>query len=145
MGLDITACSKMRPVQCDSEDCWHERVYVNPDFVSHADGLKSGCYEKTPGSETISFRAGSYSGYNWWRNELDCLTDSPGAFEKLVYFSDCEGVIGPRTSRELAVDFDRFHGLALKRKGDGTMFYEKYKDWRKAFKLDSNGGFVRFH
>jgi hypothetical protein len=144
MGLDITAYSRMVPLECDSESCDHVCPYVNPDFPEQADGVSDQCYGKTLQSQVHAFRAGSYSGYNWWRDELANMARGSAAFQELIEFSDCEGTIGPRTSRKLAADFARFQERADARKDDSTMFTEKYRLWRKAFDIAADGGFVRF-
>jgi hypothetical protein len=74
--------------------------------------------------ETDGFRAGSYGGYNQWRDELAKLAGYPphprekhslhqssacevqsGPFWELLTFSDCEGTIGPKIATKLAKDF----------------------------------------
>jgi hypothetical protein len=147
MGLDITAYSRMERVDCDSRDCeldGHVNPYINPDFPEQANGV-SGCYRKTPASKEHGFRAGSYGGYNWWRDELAQMVSGLSAFSEMIMFSDCEGTIGPNTSRKLAADFGIFQELADARKDDDTMFTAKYQEWRKAFEIAQDGGFVRFH
>lgn len=155
MGLDITAYSRMAPCALhhrteadETEAAWdmgHVLPYINPDFPEHAEHVQ-GCYQKTAISIEHGFRAGSYSGYNWWRDELAAMVPKGSrAFEELINFSDCEGTIGPNISRKLAADFARFQKHADQRQGDGTMFTAKYAEWRKAFEIASDEGFVWFH
>lgn len=81
----------------------------------------------------MSFRAGPYSVYSMWRNELARMAEYPpepnprrpesayvegawgyeeGEFIELLYFSDCEGALGTATSAKLAADFAEFDDLA---------------------------------
>lgn len=155
MGLDITAYSRMTRVGCAEDDCYpapHVRVYINPDFPTRADDLQDGCYTF---DEEFDFRAGSYSGYNNWRDALArfagyesaraCFDGSHDAdpFGALICFSDCEGAIGAATSAKLAADFAAFQDKADA--SDDDWFREKYADWRKAFEMAADGGAVCFH
>ena len=116
-----------------------------------------GVYRAT---ETDSFRAGSYSGYGWWRNELaklagyaphdsdgqisycvDCWEGKSGPFSELINFSDCEGTIGSECSAKLARDFAEFDAKA---QAEGEEFYESYQDWRRAFDMAADNGAVIF-
>lgn len=99
--------------------------YLDPDrsyFGGHMKGLEPGWYE-VPREGGGYLRAGSYSGYNSWRNDLALAAgyeggaeevwgmgdqlyqpDSP-PFLELINFSDAEGVIGPDISKKLYNDF----------------------------------------
>jgi len=164
MGLDITACSKLTPytgpVDDDGEpqteaDCFH--VYCNPGFVGRADGLETGYYLAAASTD---FRAGSYSGYNIWRDHLarmagygsdeNAWKQTGGPFWELIHFSDCEGVIGPQTSAKLAKDFQGWQERAEAYADsigaeESSWFLEKYTAWREAFELASDDGAVLFH
>src|SRR4051812_6000725 len=169
MGLDITAYRCIEKIACASPDeCDHDRLWVNTDFAQRADGLTDGCYRS---AEEFAFRAGSYSGYSIWRNQLAALAEYPATanrtdsyyvtypfsssawtmpdetaglpFYELINFSDCEGVIGPETSKKLAADFAAFDEEASAAFDEYS--YGKYRDWRKAFELASHGGAVQFH
>jgi hypothetical protein len=166
MGLDITYCGSAEFVRADDpnddnydwEGGTEAKVYVNPDFAARADGLTSGIYRV---STTGGFRAGSYGGYNEWREELARLAGYPavgsdvrhqhaqgawdadgGPFHELINFSDCEGLIGPITSAKLAEDFAAFQD---KVPADAGWFAEQYAHWRVAFDTAARGGFVHFH
>lgn len=101
--------------------------YLDPDqsyFGGHMKGLEAGWYEVPRDDSGVNyFRAGSYSGYNNWRNDLALAAgyeggadevwsmgdrlyepDSP-PFLELINFSDAEGVIGPAISKKLYNDF----------------------------------------
>lgn len=162
MGLDISAYSRCVFVHGNEhhKDKWADdacidsdlvQVYlVYPDYESQMDGLTEGCY-RVEGQST-GFRAGSYGGYNRWREVLSraALQAEPSHVwanptnyvgkpgYELVNFSDSEGVIGPATSAKLARDLD---GLIL-----AEEWAEDLKnEWLQAFTLASDGGLVAFH
>jgi hypothetical protein len=160
MGLDISAYEKVtlvHPTNAYNEEYElpnHRFLYQSPGFIAQADGLVTGHY-KVEGEE-IHFRAGSYSGYNHWRNTLSLMLGKPAeeVWENPVpgpiHFSDCEGIIGPKTSAKLAKDFAEWEEKA-------AIFFNaqpeyqypdwiisKYNDFHKAFVLASNGGVVIF-
>lgn len=126
MGLDITAYSNIkRSKDQDEENYDLIRIWKNSNFPDHCE-LEEGNWEATPETQSHSFRAGSYSGYNEFRRILamctlgvdietvweaqDTYINQP--FFKLLNFSDCEGTIGPDYSASLFEDFrdnrDRF-------------------------------------
>lgn len=157
MGLDISYYRQAKYVREYPEDGDYDYpneigAHVNPDFPEQADGLISGIYTA---EDEGGFRAGSYGGYNQWRSQLAGLagyTDRaafqgsvpPGsAFLPLINFSDCEGVIGPKTSAQLAADFAEYQHAADRHPDD--WFRQKYADWRTAFETASDNGFVDFH
>lgn len=184
MGLDITAHKQLRKIDCvfDSSgepidpvtresidyDC---RPFVNPHFPERAKGIDADSVFSS--EESFGFRAGSYGGYNLWREELAKLAGyeavpvdrhntgkiqlrhDHGAFQKeegpffeLINFSDCEGVIGAEVSRKLKKDFEDWDDRA-KIHGvkfqDNDFFYSRYRDFRKAFEMASDDGAVEFH
>jgi hypothetical protein len=128
-------------------------AYVNPDFTNQADDIQhKGVYRY---DDSGAFRAGSYGGYNAWRDQLAELAgfssaldvwnrEAPeGPFVPLINFSDCEGIIGPDTSARLARDFAELQPK-VDALSDGY-FREKYADWRAAFEAVAGNGFVDFH
>jgi hypothetical protein len=162
MGLDIYAYRQIRRVECTSaeDECAHEHLWVNPEFPAQADSIEGGCYKV---EEHFHFRAGSYGGYNAWRERLSRLShgmepqliwdnsqDFEGAsFVELINFSDCEGVIGPETSAKLAKDFAAWDQHANSASDDefGTSddwFYRLYQSWRRAFEMAADHGAVQF-
>lgn len=167
MGLDITAVRRAKLEHAPTiGDGGHDHypdevryVYANPDFPGREDGLTNGCYSY---ASSFGFRAGSYGGYNWWRdrlalfaygvkaNALWCDPSNEGrAFWELINFADNEGVIGPKTSAKLIGDFKRSAEAAeiyaTTLGGDGAYWIEKYREWAKAFYIASDDGFVSFH
>lgn len=183
MGLDITALRNIIEIDCvfdeDGEPInpvtreeidYDLRVYVNPDFPGRADDITGKIYSAEEGT---GFRAGSYSGYNAWRNELAKLAGYPsvevdryrtgnfqtrhdygafaaaeGPFWETINFSDCEGVIGAKVSAKLAADFAEWDDRARAHDA-GTdwngRFYELYTEWRKAYEMAAQNGAVWFH
>jgi hypothetical protein len=176
MGLDVSAYSRMKKLDClfnaDGEPVDQvtreeigKFVQVNhqPNFPGRADEFEDrACYSY---DDSDDLRAGSYSGYNQWRNDLaklagyplgqyeqygknwdsycvTCWNGGTGPFSELINFSDCEGVIGSAVARKLAADFAEFQSAA---DAIGGFFADKYAGWRKLFDLASDGGCVRFH
>jgi hypothetical protein len=160
MGLDITAYRQVSwtgviPDDGDYDYQTYAALYPNEHFVSRADDMKRGLYTF---ANEFHFRAGSYGGYGDWRRWLaqtihgcdvrEFWRDGPrhgsdAAFAELLNFSDCEGVIGPRTSAKLAADFAAHQHVIDAQPQDWRT--EKYAEWRKAFELATDNGAVDFH
>lgn len=165
MGLDITAYSQAefvhdRKPQTDTQwDSLYEESLIWVQnwgaFDIAFEGLREGVYQVN--GESHGFRAGSYSGYNVWREQLskailgveptviwNNLEKFKGApFVELINFSDCEGYIGPVASTKLLTDFKQ-HWTDFSAMAD-QYSAEKYNDWLRAFELASDNGFVEFH
>ena len=173
MGLDISYISKIKETR-DEEPSFSTNY--NGTFQYQLGSLKKfTCYDLTPESENGGFCAGSYSGYNQWRNQLavvagyesaekvweDCnlpasfnirlfkLKEIDGQeiermkpFYELINFSDCEGLIGPEICKKLYQDFVDFEDKA---KEQDEYFYERYTNWKEAFRVASDNGLVAFH
>lgn len=159
MGLDIRAysqCKFVAPQEGGDYEA-HEDEHVLIDgvsFTDRLDGLPQGWYAVE--GVAYGFDAGSYSGYNVWREQLcraaldvgpeevwsdpDRFSGKP--FVELIDFSDCEGSIGPKTSAKLLADFVTHPDLP------GTVvdgyFEDKYRAWQYAFTLAWQDGFVVF-
>lgn len=156
MGLDISVME--HPVLTEKEDELAWRIHAaDPTLAARLDGKPEGKYVGKLGD---GFRAGSYSGYNRWREWLaqrvhgvmpSRIWDHPKTYEgkpffELIHFSDCEGAIGPKTSAKLAKDFEehRIEVCGNTTAGDG--YVELYEDFAKAFKRAAEtDGFVIFH
>ncbi|MFD5195046.1 hypothetical protein ACFVL4_16655 [Bacillus subtilis] len=159
MGLDITAYKNLKVVE-------------NPQLDEYGD-IKNWKTEWTPGEsmkwseehfpgrgegvdpdkfytweESFSFRAGSYSGYGWWRRKLEEFKGNT-AFQELINFADNEGTIGPVVSKKLAKDFNEHADAAreyARTLGDaGEVWLYLYGDWKKAFEMATENGAVNFH
>lgn len=176
MGLEISSYRQIK-LATDAildEDGYPEddgnlmRVYINQHYKERAEDIQDkGVY--TRGTECDDFRAGSYGGYNNWREELAKLAGYPakeanrygtmtmrhdagawaaegGPFWELINFSDCEGVIGATVSAKLAKDFADFDERAKSHPDPReTWFYPLYQQWRAAFEMAADGGMVDFH
>jgi hypothetical protein len=174
MGLDISyhklgklllSEEDFKALPAAERDAWYDRetavhVFPDEDFPQHADGLAPGWYEAPSWQDREAhptFRAGSYGGYNAWRNNLCRLArgmdarqfwdlspaEQSGPFAELIHFSDCEGIIGPRTAAKLAADFDAWAERAEKALDEWDR--RIYQNFRQAFHTAAAGGVVRFH
>jgi hypothetical protein len=175
MGLDITAGSRIVFVEAYDdpmvfEDKYYSfkpgevlpyvSLYPNEDFPGREApldfmGRKFACYRVN--GETMGFRAGSYGGYNDWREQLCQLVnhvtprqiwdnrDDPKVqampFYPLIDFSDCEGVIGSIAAARLASDFESYQARAERQ---DEYFVSKYREWRRACQLAADDGFIKF-
>lgn len=158
MGLDITAYRKLKVVnepKLDEEGDlldWDTNWQAGGSMEwseKHFPGRGEGIDPKTVYSweESFGFRAGSYSGYNWWRAKLEQFAKN-GAFHELIEFADNQGVIGPIVSKKLAQDFKENKESALeyaKKLDEGEWWIGQYERWQEAFEMASDGGAVDFH
>jgi hypothetical protein len=183
MGLDITAYKGIEKVDCvfdedgqplnpitrealDYGDDYVTQAFINSDYPERAEGVvHKGVYRA---KDSMGFRAGSYSGYNGWREDLAKLAGYPataftaygrtthrhdagawaaseGPFWELICFSDCEGVIGPVVSAKLARDFAEWDERAKAYSEGPSWFYERFQEWRAAFEMAADSGMVNFH
>lgn len=156
MGLDITVYMNIHNEREDDDDgSIADNIItfcINPRFPLAAPDIPENCVWSY--SDSWAFCAGSYPGYNEWRDRLATLAGFPKdwterknstnlPFYELVWFSDCDGVIGPATCAKLAKDFeewsDRAHGIGP------DWFIRLYDDFKQAFKDAANNGAVEFH
>lgn len=128
-------------------------------------GLDIVIYNKNKKQVDI-FRAGSYSGFNWFRlilselsQELIELNSKGVNTEKIPFFSilfdsDCSGKIGLKNCRKLLKDFnnpkmrDSLILLSLKDDWDFDMniFMVWFRRWKKGLKQAvENKGFLLFY
>lgn len=161
MGLDITAFSTLvvqpdyDPATVDLDDTV---VEISQEIINWTEknwpGRTAGLVAGICGfSAAIDFAAGSYGGYNRWRDRLAKLAgfpdadtvwrDSPqGPFVELINFADNEGYIGPVVAAKLAVDFAAYRTLANEVEIPG--FAERYSYWHDACLIAANGGCLVF-
>ena len=169
MGLDVSYYSAAK-FERDNSDADYDgydddfvRTYVNKDFPGRADDIVTGWYSTGDGDCLPSM---GYGEYNAWREELAKLAgwapgsyheygrDWPshaasawaateGPFWELILFTDCDGIIGPKTSAKLAKDFADHQGKADAHSDED--FRQKYSLFRTAFETASHGGLVSFH
>ena len=157
MGLNVTVYTRLEFVCLPGPDYElqddHIQIRENPDFPGRAAGLYlNGIYD-TGGGAAHGFHAGSYGGYNRWRDVLDqAREDLPSyAFEELIEFADNEGTIGPSISLKLRDDFVRYAEQVkakvteiVKYEDDRAYWLKLYEHWTKAFTLAADGGCVIF-
>ncbi|MES1046340.1 hypothetical protein HYI36_00780 [Bacillus sp. Gen3] len=158
MGLDITAYRKLKVVENPQIDEYGE--LENWDTEWRPGGSMEWSEKHFPGrgegidpqkvyswEEEFGFRAGSYSGYNWWRAKLEQFA-SGNDFDELINFADNEGVIGFIVSKKLAKDFKENEIKAkefAETINDGDWWFSQYQRWKKAFEIASDNGAVDFH
>lgn len=157
MGLDIRAFKNLKEVKnpkydeygelLDWKNQWKPGASMEwSESVWEGKGKPLNSQTVYEWEECFEFRAGSYSGYNQWR---DWLNDFAGdtAFQELIDFADNEGVIGSELSAKLYNDFRTYHDKAQKYSielANGEWWFEKYCEWEKAFELAKDSGAVDF-
>lgn len=152
MGLNITAYRNIKLTEDVERDVYgfvmdyekYEEIteetigFLEEHFEGYTEGLSSGVYES---AEKFEFRAGSYSGYGMFRNNLGAIAPKE-QFDELINFSDCGGCIGPIMSKKIAADFIELEELARNTfEEDDFLLYQCFK---KAFELASDNGFVKY-
>ncbi|WP_339259542.1 hypothetical protein MKZ12_07140 [Paenibacillus sp. FSL R5-0713] len=157
MGLDITAYKRLTKVENPQLDedgdvfDWNTQWRTDGSMrwsEQHWPGRAEGVDFETVYTfeDSTGFRAGSYSGYNWWRQKLSEFAEGD-AFRELIEFSDCEGVIGSVVSKKLAADFAEFENEAKEYAGKietGEYWFKMYGIWKEAFEMAADGGAVNF-
>lgn len=161
MGLNIKAYGRLKEVPYEEvvfgdyglpNDERVRSFFSNPDYPYHIEDINPDRYYLC--RDKFEFRAGSYAGYNNFRNELSKLAgykDSldiwnnkyQGPFVELINFSDCEGTIGFKISSKLLSDFKDFNDLA--KLHPDPFFYENYRNWTKACEMASKFGVISFN
>lgn len=165
MGLYIKACRNIKLIgHAQDVDEFDERydykvaAYVASvsmqEFPEHATGLEpNGVYSF---DEKFTFEAGSYSGYQEWREWLAetvfgvsarVIWDNPQKyvgqpFVELIDFSPTEGYINASISAKLAKDFADHQAVSDNHPDE--MDRQRYNGFRKAFEIASDSGFVDF-
>jgi len=164
MGLDITAYSDIEFVQSLGDtspnqadefySLGYTRIYENdPAFTERGDGLEPGWYKR---DGSMGFRAGSYGGYNMRRRSLaqavfavepeeiwkDPDTYTHNSVSLLIHFTDCDGFIGPVTSKKIYDDLIQIPEVAISQWELNE--YDFLSNFTAAFKLASQNGVVRF-
>jgi len=182
MGLDIRVYDKVRWIaegdaRKEEDGGYAFRIMPHWDEynrrpVTLREGWYS-CPENSAGGwpdSVYHFRAGSYGGYNMWREMLTVaiwgVTPKEAwpdpekwrgkPFFELIFFSDCEGAITGKVCERLALDFGTREGEireAIRRnawsRNDSyqhwdDIFWEKYDDWKTAFEMAAPEGAVVF-
>ena len=172
MGLDITAYSQAKKLDCLFDQHGepvhrtagepfddYVRAYVNPNFPGRNGSIEDGYYTA---ADSFHFRAGAYSRYNRWRDDLAKACGWPlgsyrqydrdwesyaasawnadgGLCWELINFSDCEGTLGPEVCAKLLADFEQIAEPPAE--GNG---FDTFADFKKALAMAADGGFIRF-
>ncbi len=158
MGLDITAYSGLAATTEGNGESFElsETIlkFTEKHWLGRTKGLTPGRYVF---SDLVKFRAGSYSGYNQWRDWLarlvgfkdaeDCWDNGTagGPFYELINFANNKGVIGPVVAAKLAKDFEHWETKAESFSYPERYNIEKYRGWAQACKLAANQGAIDFH
>ncbi|MEE9374515.1 MAG: hypothetical protein V3V00_15780 [Saprospiraceae bacterium] len=167
MGLDITAYRNIKLISQTVTQEEYEKLYWNElsfySFISNDfKGRAKDIHDKSAYSsdEAYSFGAGSYSGYGRWRKWLcenilgappiviwdnyDHYVENKKPFIELIYFSDCEGIIGTEVSKKLYADFKEYENKIPKSNEHDEHMHTMYMEWLECFRLASNNGCVVF-
>lgn len=189
MGLDIAAYSNLNYVghhdksAFDDEDCGYDHVsgerihveaYAYTEFPHALMGVPNvkpiplgaegvfiggGCFTVTEATESHGFRAGSYSGYGMWREDLahwfnpyrvdvDGSPSPEGPFYELLWFAGNEGTIATAACASLLADFRQHRDAYVAYQAGATYGdynVQRYDDWIRAFELGAQSGLVDFH
>lgn len=162
MSLIITGYSNIAPSTQGPEfdDNWDEhygegyfQARIPLYYAGHADGLVD---QKVYKAESFKMTyAASGLHYRDWRWKLSCLVcDENGivnfnkktSLEKLINFSDCEGIIGSATCAEILAGLNEYHKAFNKMYSSKKEkhFRQAYASIKKAFELGANNGCVIF-
>lgn len=154
MGLDITAYSNFKITKVLTEDDEYEYYFCNSGFEQSNMNIENK-YVNIDFDEEFDFRAGSYGGYNHFRNSL-CLAsnnitaedlwnyeDKTLKFYWLINFSDCEGYIGTDYCIILYDEFVKYEKEVKEKLS--IDYHNKYDEFKEAFRLGANNGIVNFH
>lgn len=145
MGLDITAY----PADYNNRFLVSHSIikWTEDNFPGRSEGLEGGAVYAF--EESFGFRAGSYGGYNDWRDWLARMSGwesakTTGPFYELIHFADNEGVIGPKVAAKLAKDFAE-HADKAKQMAQDDFDLQRYQNWQRAFEMAADNGAVDFH
>lgn len=129
--------------------------YSNPQFPAHISGLDSNIFYRCNGKKLL-FGADTYEEYNEFKNHLAKIvgfnspeelwkSGNPIFFVELIYFSNCEGTIGPIVCKKLYNDFrDNFSRAEeyFSKIENSKKFWVHYQNWCKALLAASNNGAI---
>jgi hypothetical protein len=152
---------KVEGLESEEKSC---TLIKNDSFPEHCLDLEEAVYRFN--GEFLSFRAGGYGGYNRFRDLLSRVIigstaeevwEDPEKFKdrpfyQLINFSDCEGCIGPEVSARLYRDFveneekfvESLTTLKIYVDLDVDWMKASYSNWKRAFELAKDHGFVHF-
>ena len=154
MGLDITAYKNIR-IRELTKDEEGEYYFSNSGFKqSNMPNLENKEIQ-IEFDDGFDFRAGSYGGYNRFRNQLCLASNNISAdelwksenenlkFYWLINFTDCDGYIGTDYCKILYDEFVKYE-KEIKLSLD-EYYYQTYDNFKEAFRLGADNGLVSFH
>ena len=160
MGLDIRYYGHLEPCPTppDEENYpdYMLKIYEQTEWPTHLTPLKPGWHSKGGYHSEGRFRAGSYSGYSRWREQLSQAIHGVEPrtiwqerhwenkpFFGIIHFTDCDGVIGASMSGVLANEFkEHRHFFAAHVPDDYALHI--YDDFAHAFAVAARSGAVIF-
>lgn len=174
MGLAVTGYSHLTAVGFHDKDpelnegeeggpesfCYYENhteAYAYDSFplsfigipvLRQRDGIVfGGCYAHTEATTSYRFAAGSYGGYNRWRERLQAKYNpdrkESEPFFELIWFADNEGTISSLAAQNLLADFEAY-GPDVELGTYGNSYGGPFDDFHKACKLAAEDGLIRF-
>ena len=154
MGLDITAYKNIR-IRELTKDEEGEYYFSNSGFKQSNMPILENKEIQIEFDDVFDFRAGSYGGYNSFRNQLCLASNNISAdelwksenenlkFYWLINFSDCEGYIGTDYCKILYDEFIKYEKEVKEKLS--IDYHDKYDKFKEAFKLAFDNGLVNFH
>ena len=151
MGLDITAYKNIKIIESEEPEYYFSNTgFPQSNMIDFENKEIQINFD-----EEFDFRAGSYGGYNKFRNEL-CISvnnisdeelwaskDESLKFYWLINFSDCDGYIGTSYCKILYDEFVKYEDEVKSNLQD--YYHIIYDNFKEAFRLGSDNGLVSFH
>ena len=173
MGLDIIVYSKLEHQRDERVEEVMESLFspLGEEIIEiceeeenrRCSDMAIGKWHRTDATQEAHFRAGSYSGYNQFRNLLaqafhgvdaeDIWSDENSfegtPFYEMIDFSDCDGVFGPGDSAKLCrnfeegeVKFQEFIAEKFEDDDEAGHWLEVYRDFKEGFRLAADEGIL---
>lgn len=114
--------------------CSYSTYNAFRELIAKLAGYPKMSYKETASSVTVKY---AHAAGAW--------DVSRGPFWELINFSDCEGIIGPKTSAKLVKDFDKFKNELSKDEFSNPSFVQFYNELRNLFDFASKSGVVIYH
>ena len=151
MGLDITAYKNIKIIESEEPEYYFSNTgFPQSNMIDFENKEIQINFD-----EEFDFRAGSYGGYNKFRNEL-CISannisdeelwaskDESLKFYWLINFTDCDGYIGTSYCDILYDEFCKYEDEVKLKLNE--YFHETYDNFKEAFRLGQESGLVSFH
>lgn len=173
MGLDIIVYSKLEHQRDERVEEVMESLFspLGEEIIEiceeeenlRCSDMAIGKWHRTDATQEAHFRAGSYSGYNQFRNLLaqafhgvdaEAIWSDEDSFEgtpfyEMINFSDCDGVFGPTDSAKLYQDFEAgdddfvdFIGEHFEDDDEGEHYLNVYREFKEGFRLAADEGIL---